>query len=94
VINIGAKAGVAIGSDTASLHRRDDLLGDLGEDRYAALLRSGNKNAGNLFIIRQGRVVHSLMFSGIYFEDAESAQELLAPVVEEAKKRYARRKKR
>ncbi len=93
LLNIGAyKAGVAIGD--ATLERRDDLLGNLGEDRYAALIRSGGKNAGNLLIVRQGRVVHSLMITGLYFDDREPLRELFTPVVEEGKKQYTRKKQR
>jgi hypothetical protein len=86
LINIGAyKAGVAIGSDKVTLDRRDTILGKLGDDRYAAIMRSGTKNAGNVFIVRQGRIVHSVMITGLYFDDPGSAEELLATVVEQGK---------
>ena len=91
VINIGAyKAGIAIGD--ATLQRRDALLGDLGEDRYAALIGAGGKNAGNLFMVRQGRVVHSVMITGLYFDEADAAQELLTPVIAASGKRYAKKR--
>lgn len=86
LVNIGGfKAGVALGSD-ATLERRDDLLGTLGDQRYAATILSGGKAAGNVFVVRQGKIVHSLILTGLYFDDPDTAQALLAPVVEAGKK--------
>ena len=87
VLEIGAyKAGVALGGSDATLHRRDELLGGLGDDRYAAIIQSGGKNAGNILIVRQGRILHSVMITGLYFDDAEPIRELMTPVVEAGKK--------
>lgn len=91
LIAMGAyKAGVAIGD--ATLQRRDDLL-DLGDDSYAAILRAGNESAGNVFVVRQGRVVYATMISGLYFDEAEPVEELIAPVLEAGTKLYAKPRK-
>lgn len=88
VIAMGAyKAGVAIGD--GKLEPRDDLL-DLGDDSYAAILRAGNASAGNVFVVRQGRVVYSIMITGLYFDEAEPVEELIAPLLEKGTKLYAK----
>lgn len=88
VLEIGAyRAGIALGGSDATLERRDELLGNLGDDRYAALIQSAGKNAGNIFIVRQGRILHSVMITGLYFDDAEAIRELMNRVVEAGKKR-------
>ena len=92
LIAMGAyKAGVAIGDGT--LERRDSLL-DLGDDSYAAMVRAGDRNAGNVFVVRQGRVVYSIMITGLYFDEAEPVEELIAPLLEAGTKQYGTARKK
>ena len=93
VLNIGAHKVVTIGGDDITMHRRDDLVANLGDDRYAAIIRSGATEAGNVFIIRQGRVVQSVMITGLAFDDADSVRDLLTPIVDAARTHATRKKK-
>ena len=87
-----SRFGVAVGSD-AKLVRRDELL-DFGDQRYAALIRSGDTDAGNVFVVRDGRVVHALMIGGLYFDDPETVRDLFRPVLDEARRQYPLRSSR
>jgi hypothetical protein len=58
-------------------------------------VRSGSKNAGNVFVVRQGRVVYSILITGLYFDEEEPVKELIAPLLEQGTKLYTKpRKKR
>lgn len=81
------KAGVALGD--ATLHRRDDLL-DLGEDSYAAILRSGTADVGNVFVVRQGRVVYAVLITGFYFDEPAPVKDLIEPLLEQGTKLYTK----
>jgi hypothetical protein len=86
VISVGAyRTGVAIGD--AQLQPRAELL-PLGHQRYAAIIRNNGKPVGNVFVVRQGRVLHSLLVTGIYFDEAEDVRELFAPLLEESKRQF------
>lgn len=86
VISVGAyRAGVAIGD--AELQPREELL-PLGEQRYAAIIRNGGKPVGNVFAVRQGRVLHSLLVTGIYFDQPEDVRELFTPLLEESRRQF------
>jgi hypothetical protein len=86
VLSIGAyRTGVAIGS--GELQPVDGLL-TLGDQRYAAVMRQGVRPVGNVFVVRQGRVVHSLLLTGIYFDKARDGDDLLAPLLAESRRMY------
>lgn len=86
VLSVGAyKTGVAIGA--GELQPRDELL-PIGEQRYAAVIRNGGKPVGNVFVVRQGRVLHSLLVTGIYFEDAGDVRDLFEPLLAESKRQF------
>lgn len=86
VISVGAyRTGVAIGD--GDLQPRDELL-PLGEQRYAAIIRNAGKPVGNIFVVRQGRVLHSLLVTGIYFSEAEDVRELFTPLLAESRKQF------
>ena len=87
-------AGIAVFRSTmavlgkgAKLHPRPDLL-TAGDEHYAALIVNGENTVGSIFVARQGRVVHSLVFTGIYFERPEEVAAVFASLLEESKKQY------
>lgn len=82
---IGMKAGTALAGGS-KLVEVPSLLAGTGDDRYAAILKNDRGNAGNIFIVRQGRAVFTITIGGVYFDDPEDAKELLAPLIEESKK--------
>lgn len=81
----GMKTGLALAAGV-ELRRRDDLL-DFGDQRYAAIITRDGSNIGNLFAVREGPNVHTLLVSGLYFDDPAAVRELLQPMIEAAKKR-------
>jgi hypothetical protein len=85
---VGAyKVGARIGGTT--VHDAPNLLSG-GDQRYSALVRKGDNVVGNVFVVRQGRVVHALFIIGLYFDEPAYAQELLAPVLEESARQFGR----
>jgi hypothetical protein len=86
LLSVGAyRTGVAIGD--GELQPRDELL-PLGEQHYAAVLRKGGNPVGNVFVVRQGRVLHTLMVTGLYFEDADDVRGLFTPLLEESRRQF------
>lgn len=79
------KTGAKIGG--ATLEERPELL-TYGEQRYAAFLRNNNRTVGNVLLLRQGRVLHSLVIAGLYFDDPDDIQDLFAPLLVESKKQF------
>ncbi len=67
------------------VHPAPELL-KMGDESYAAYMQDGKKKVGNIFLIRRGRVLHTLVVSRVYFDEAEGIQRLFAPMVEAAKK--------
>jgi hypothetical protein len=90
VINIGVyKTGVKIGS--GELHPRDELL-TLGDEHFAGVIHStAGTPSGNVFLVRQGRVVHTLLVTGLYFDENGDGDRLLAPLIEESRRQYPAR---
>jgi len=60
----------------------------LGDQHYAAILQRDGESYGNLFMFRQGRVVHTCTIAGIYYDDPELSHELLRPIIEETKRQF------
>ncbi|HEV7243050.1 MAG TPA: hypothetical protein VGQ36_27735 [Thermoanaerobaculia bacterium] len=79
------EAAMAAGGKTVD--RRRDLL-TLGDQHYAALLRNGTRTGGNVFVVRQGRVLHVLVLVGFYLDNPDDVHRLFAPLLEESKKQY------
>lgn len=77
------KGGVSIGS--GQLQNANTLIGS-GDERYAGYIRKNGNIVGNVFAIRQGRVVHTLLLTGIYFSEREDVEALFAPLLEEARR--------
>ena len=89
LISVGAyKAGVAIGS--GELHPRDDLL-TVGEQHYAGIIRNEGDPIGNVFIAREGRVLHTLLITGIYFDEPAAVRDLFHPLLEESRRQFPSR---
>lgn len=63
-----------------------------GDQKYAALLMKGDRPIGNLLVVRDGRIVHTLIVSGLYFEEPEAIAELLKPPIDEARKQFSRKR--
>lgn len=83
---LAIRAGVGL-QEQAKLVPHPELV-TLGDQRYAAIIERDEKPAGNLFIIRQGRVVHMLTIGGFYFNSAESVEKLFKPILEETKRQF------
>ena len=61
----------------------------IGDDRYAAVLKNREgKPVGNIFLVRDGRAVHTSMIVGVVFNRAEDVTKLLEPVLHETESRY------
>jgi hypothetical protein len=83
---LAIRATVGLG-DKVKLRPRPDLL-TAGDQRYAATIERDGKPTGNIFIIRQGRVVHTVTISGFAFEKPESAEQLFAEPLAESKRQF------
>jgi hypothetical protein len=83
---LAIRAGVQL-QGKAQLVPRPELV-TFGDQRYAASIERDGKPAGNLFIIRQGRVVHMLTIGGFYFDSAGSVERLFKPILEETRRQF------
>ena len=83
---LAIRAGVGF-SGKVQLVPRPELL-TFGDQRYAAVIEHEGKPAGNLFIIRQGRIVHTLTLSGFYFEKPESVAQVFEKPLAEANRQF------
>ncbi|HYI09725.1 MAG TPA: hypothetical protein VEK57_11735 [Thermoanaerobaculia bacterium] len=86
---VGVKAGVAFAGD-AKIVDAPALLRNTADEGYAALLKN-ESYVGNIFIIRQGRAIHTITIAGYYFDDPQEVKKLLGPLLAESKKQMARR---
>lgn len=85
ILVVGYKAGVVLGD--AQLVAAPTLLGSRsGDERFAGYIRKNGEIVGNVFAIRQGRVVHTLLLTGIYLSEREDAEALFAPLLEESRR--------
>lgn len=51
-----------------------------GDQHYAAFMQNGGNIIGNVFVVRRGRVIHSLLVSRVYFDDPKDVERLFAPM--------------
>jgi len=79
----GYNAGIFLASRKIKVYEWPELI-TFGDQHYAAVLRNGNASVGNIFVVRQGRVVHSLILSGMYFDNADNVRDLFAPLLKES----------
>jgi len=61
-----------------------DLL-SLGDQSYAAVIRHDEEPIGNIAVVRQGKIVHSLVIIGVYFSEPKDLEALLCPVLDQSK---------
>jgi hypothetical protein len=67
------------------VHEAPTLL-KMGDERYSAYIQNGKVITGNIFVIRRGRVLHSLVISKLYFDEVDGIRRLFAPMLEAAAK--------
>jgi hypothetical protein len=81
------KAGLKLaqGKHGATLLDNPGLL-TVGDAHYAGVFQHNGKTSGNLFMVRQGRIVFTVVLFGLVLEETEEADKLFLPLVEEAKK--------
>lgn len=75
------RAGMTVGTRIAGgaeLQEREDLF-SWGDESVFGLLLVDGRPAGNYFVGRKGALAVVCMFSGIYFDEAESIAALLEP---------------
>jgi hypothetical protein len=83
---LAIRAGVGFGAK-AHLRPRPDLL-TAGDQRYAATIEREGKPSGNIFIIRHGRVVHTVTIGGFFFEKPEQVEQLFTQPLAESKRQF------
>jgi hypothetical protein len=87
---VGVKAGLAL-SGGVKMVDAPALLAKTAEIGYAAFLKNDGY-VGNVFIIRQGRVIHTITMIGFYFDDPDEVKQLLGPLLAESKKQTERKR--
>ena len=75
------KLGLAIGSSDIEIVEDPELF-DLGDESYGAYLAAGERNLGNLLVIRKGNTVFSLLLTGKYIDNPQLLHELMIPKLE------------
>ena len=83
----GYRAGLALAGNDLRVEPRENLV-TFGDQRYGGVIKMGPEVVGNVFVIRQGRVVHTAMITGAEFETADEVRTLLGPLIEESKRQY------
>jgi hypothetical protein len=91
VQQLAIKGGLSFAGDTTTVPA--PALLTAGDDRYAAVLKrkTTGEPVGNLFIVRQGRSMLTVIVIGIKFDDAASVEKLLGPALAEARRRFVKR---
>ncbi|HEX2062276.1 MAG TPA: hypothetical protein VHK90_16175 [Thermoanaerobaculia bacterium] len=85
---LGTKGGMALISKHAKLVDAPQLL-TAGDANWAAHIRTTDgQTTGTVFIMRQGRVIFTVIIGGLAFDKAEDANQLMAPLAAEAERRY------
>jgi hypothetical protein len=57
---------------------------ELGDQAYWAIVHQAGAPVGNFVAVRQGRIVHTLLVLGLYFDEPGQAETLLAPAIEKS----------
>jgi hypothetical protein len=73
------KLGVRLAAKQGTRLVDQPALPGVGESNYLGQMCVGNKPAGSTVVVRQGRTVFSVQLSGVFIDDAEDWQALLAP---------------
>lgn len=83
---VGAyNTGAVLGG--AAIKASPELL-TIGEQRYAGVFHRDDEPVGNLFIVRQGRVTHSLLVVGITFSDPTDVRAIFEPILDESSRQF------
>lgn len=91
MVELGLKAEAKFDKSGRRLVDAPPSLLPAGDQRYAALVQVNGETMGNFFLVRQGRVVHTVHLIGIELETADEVSRLLTPALEESKRRFAKR---
>lgn len=73
------KLGLKIGGATAE--KKPNLF-TLGDERYSAQIMIDGDPFGNLVVVRHGRIIHSLILMGLYFDEKEDLESLFFQALE------------
>lgn len=74
----------------AGIEEQPNLI-DMGDESYTALITSEGEPAGNIVVIRDGRIIHMLMVTGIYFDEKDRLEELfITPLVNTDPEKFGR----
>lgn len=75
---VGGAVGLAVVGQGMKMQDRPDLL-DFGEERKSQLLMMDGKPVGNFLVARKGTRVYLVLFTGIYFDEAEDFRAVMEP---------------
>lgn len=67
----------------AHAEEKADLFG-LGDEAYSAQIILDDSVYGNIVVVRKGRVVHSLIVTGLYFDQQEDLEDLFEQALEKS----------
>lgn len=66
---------------SAEIEKKPDLI-ELGDESYSALVTAEDNPVGNLVVIRDGQIIHTLVVMGIYFDQQDLLEDLfITPLV-------------
>jgi hypothetical protein len=85
------KGGLSMAGETTTEPAQSLLT--LGDDHYAAVLKTKATGVpvGNLFIVRKGRAMLTVIVIGIQLTERTEVETLLGPAVEEMSRRFGKR---
>lgn len=73
-----------LGAGGVTLEEVADNPMALGDRRYWARIRNGDRTVGDMVLVQQGRAVLVFVVVGVHFESADDLEELVRPVVAKA----------
>jgi hypothetical protein len=85
------KSGLSLAGHTETIPAPSLLT--MGDAHYAAVLRSKKtgQDVGNILLVRQGRVLHTVVIVGIVLRDAHAVEQVLRPSLDESRRRFLKR---
>lgn len=88
---LALRAGMALGGKTTT-ESAEHLL-TIGDAHWAAYIKPKNepRAMGNILLIRQGRVLHTIVVIGRVFNDPKEIEQLLSPLMAESERRFLTR---
>ncbi|HEX2832091.1 MAG TPA: hypothetical protein VHW00_03700 [Thermoanaerobaculia bacterium] len=87
---LALKGGLAVAGETTQ--EPAPALVNVGDGRFAMRLKSKKTGepVGNVFMIRQGRAMLTVIVVGLTFDDAETVEKLIGPALAEQKRRFVK----